>query len=161
MTKRLSGVPSALLIGLLLATVAVVVLATAHTYSPSSGLFPKFIGWIFLGLALIEVSVQMKSFFALRRRPAPDAVSDHAAGIGRDVLRELKGFLWLGSLLAVLYLAGFLVAIPLFIFAFLRISGGKSMLECSLVSVLATAIIYLLFVRLLDYRLYSGILLGA
>lgn len=159
--RRSGATISGLVSALLLTLMAAGVLITAYTYSRSSGLFPKFAGWIFLGLTLLEVLAELKPVMAARglTRPAPETESRGGNRIG--MRQELRGVLWLAALLAGIYLAGFLIAIPVYVFAFLRISAGRSLRDCALVSGLVTGAIYLLFVALLEYRLYSGILLGA
>lgn len=142
-----------LIIALLLLSIAVGMLATAHTYSQSSGFFPKFIGWIFVMLALIEVLRQLMSIFATKEKETKES--------GDHLMREFTGFLWLAALLATLYVLGFLIATPVFIFSFLRISAGKSLRECLLVSGLGTVFVYVIFVVLLEYRLFAGVLFAA
>ncbi len=159
--KRASTKLSGIITASLLALMAAGALITAYTYSRSSGLFPKFAGWIFLVLTLMEVVAELKPVIAARRLTRPAAETESSAGRGFDIRQEMKGFLWLVGLLGGIYLVGFLVAIPLYIFAFLSISAGRSLRDCALVSALATGAIYLLFVALLEYRLYSGILFGA
>lgn len=150
-----------LIIILLFAVIAVVTLATAYGYSRSSGLFPRFVGWIFIGLVLIELSLQLKLFIAARHSATARTATVKSTGNGVNVLTEIKGFLWLAVLLTGLYLLGFLISIPLFTFAFLRVSAGKSLRFCTIVSAAATAFVYIVFVQLLEYKLHSGILFGA
>lgn len=159
--KRTGATLSGIITASLLALIAAGALITAHTYSRSSGLFPKFAGWIFLVLTLMEVVAELKPIIAARTLRRPAAETEWSAGKGIDIRQEMKGFLWLVALLASIYLAGFLVAIPLYIFAFLSISAGRSLRSCAITAALATGAIYLLFVALLEYRLYSGILFGA
>ena len=59
-----------------------------------------------------------------------------------------------------MYLVGFLITTPLFILSFLRISAGKSVAECTIAAVLGSAFVYLIFIVLLDYRLFAGVLLA-
>jgi hypothetical protein len=151
MTEKARHSLFGMLIALLLALVTGAMLATAYTYGRSSGFFPKFIGWIFIGLVLIELSIQLKSFLAGRRK-----VTERSGNISR----EIRGFLWLGSLLTAVYLVGFLIATPLYIFSFLRISASKSVRECTVASVLGSAFVYVIFVVLLDYRLFAGVMLA-
>ena len=75
-------------------------------------------------------------------------------------LRETGGFLWVGLLVALTALVGFLVAIPVFMMAFLRISAGRKLLQSALFALVGTAIVYCVFVWILDYRLYPGALFG-
>lgn len=159
MTEKAYRGPFGIFIALLLALIAGAALATAYTYGRASGFFPKFIGWIFISLVLIELLMQLKSFFVTERNITTDTTQ--SIDKRSNVLREIKGFLWLGSLLTTLYLVGFLVTTPLYIFSFLRISAGKSIRECSIVTILGTAFVYVVFVLLLEYRLFAGTLFAA
>ena len=71
------------------------------------------------------------------------------------------GFLWLGLFLTLIYFAGFVIATPIFIVAFLRLSAGRSFVHSVSFALAAAAVVYVVFVFLLDYQLYRGTLLGA
>jgi len=150
---------SAFIVALLILIMAVSVLITAHGYSGGSGIFPRFIGWVFLTLISLELGFQIKG---LVKRPATSADQTDAANMaGSDraiVLKEIQGFLWIGFFLLLLYLGGFLISIPVYMFAFLRFSAKRTLKDCVLMSVGSIIFIYLLFIQLMEYRLYSGIL---
>lgn len=160
MFARLDSRVTASAIAMLLTVLATVALVTAYSYSRSSGLFPIFVGWIFVALTLLELAVQLKALTGAGKRILPEA--DAAESLQEPVgpLRQFGGFLWLGLLLVVLYVAGFLIAIPVFMFAFLRISADRTALQSASVAIVATALIYAVFVSLLAYRLYPGVLFG-
>jgi hypothetical protein len=132
---------------------------TAYGYSRSSGLFPIFIGWIFVGLALLETGLQIRTY--RRTRAAPDSISGLVARESGAGWRETFGFAWLGLLLLTVYLVGLVIATPLFMFAFLRLAASRSIRYAGLAAALATAFVYVVFVWLLEYRLYAGVLFGA
>lgn len=143
-----------LVIAVALFSIAAVATWTAYTYTRSSGLFPIFTGWLFLALAALEIVVQVRSL----RRSARDAAE---RSMRRGMLVELGGPIWLGFLLLVIYLAGFLVAIPVFLFLFLYIAAERSASRSAVFAILATALIYVVFAVILDYRLFAGVLFGA
>lgn len=148
---------AALLTALLFAGVAATLLAVAYTYSKASSLLPRFAGWIFLSLALLEVLIQIKGLVDTRRVehgvPAPE--EGRPAG---ERMRAVQGFLWLTAMLAALYLTGFLVTTPAFIFTFLWISAGQSAARSAVIAAVATAFVWLGFVELLEYDLFAGVL---
>ena len=74
------------------------------------------------------------------------------------VWQQAGGFLWLAAFLLLLWLAGFLLATIIFIFAFTRLSGQRTFKQAALVAAAATAFEYVVFVWLLEYRLYAGVL---
>jgi len=144
-----------LIVALLILIIAIFALVTAYEYRGGSGIFPRFIGWIFVGLTFTECLVQIKSqmssgmnnLFTISFNKPDD-----------KVLKEIRGILWIGFVLVSLYLGGFLVGIPVYIFAFLRLSSGRSYKHSILLSAGATGFIYLLFIEILQYRLYQGLI---
>jgi hypothetical protein len=147
-----------LVLALLFAGTAVAVLATAHSYSRASGLLPVFSGWIFVFLASLEVLVQVRSLIA-NRGIVSEMVKEGKTDNGRQQwLQSFKGFLWLALILALIYIAGFLIGTLVFVFLFLLTSGHKSLSRSVGVAAGATAFIYLVFVKLLEYKLFAGIL---
>ncbi len=151
MFARLDSKVTASVIAMLLTVLATVALVIAYSYSRSSGLFPIFVGWIFVALTLLELAVQLKALARAGKRVLQEPFHP---------LRDIGGLLWLGLLLVVLHAAGFLIAIPVFIFAFMRISADRTALQSASVAIVATALIYAVFVSLLTYRLYPGVLFG-
>lgn len=158
MNRSLHSGVVALVAAFLFLLLAIAALLTAYSYSRSSGLFPIFVGWIFLALTLFEVGLHLKhiSRGETPAAAAPDGAA--ASAVIRVVRNELGGFLWLGLLLVVLYVTGFLIAIPVFMFAFLRFAARRSILQSALIAFAATAFAYGVFAWLLDYQLYAGIL---
>jgi hypothetical protein len=113
-------------------------------------------GWVFLGLTSVELLVQLRQTFSSRAGHG-QAVADAPQA---PVTKELQAFAWLGGMLAALYLLGFMVSTPLYVFAFIRFSGRSSLKTSALMAIGISAFVYLVFVRLLAYKLYAGILLG-
>lgn len=155
---RSSTAPLALALGF--AMLAVAVLATAYGYSRSSGLFPIFVGWIFLALTLLELGALLRTALRDHAHVETAAVDSETTASTGGVLSKLGGFLWLGLLLSLLYLAGFLLAVPIFMFAFVHFAARRSVARSMVFAFVATAFVYVVFVQLLEYRLYSGVLLG-
>ncbi|MDG2176008.1 MAG: tripartite tricarboxylate transporter TctB family protein [Gammaproteobacteria bacterium] len=158
--ERSGKLPSSLIVALVMLITAILMLITAYSYSGGSGIFPRFIGWIFIALTMTECLVQLKAVMLLPATetkylvPVADLFTD-------KVLKEIKGFLWIGLFLMLLYLTGFLITVPLYVFAFLRLSAEKSFKQCTIMAALAALSIYILFVVLLQYRLFQGLLFGA
>jgi len=144
--------------GLILAVLASLLAAgalfTAYGYNRLSGLFPIFVGWIFLALALVEVG-----FSARATKRTPQAGS--GAGKAIDWRREIGGSLWLLVLLALIGLVGFVVGAPIFILTYLVVAGERRVPGSAIIAAGAFAFIYVVFIWLLEYRLYSGLLFGA
>lgn len=146
-----------LAIAVVLLLVAVVATWTAYSYTRSSGLFPIFAGWLFIALVAIEVSVQLRKL----RRPAAAETADTRGSRREALINELSGPAWLVSLLLSIWLAGFLIAIPAYLFVFLALAAKRSWGQSALIAVVVTACVYVVFAWLLEYRLYAGLLFGA
>ncbi len=153
---------SGLIVATLLLIISVLVLVTAYSFSNASGLFPRFIGWIFVGLTSVEFILQLKmQLLAVKGDQRELEADTRAHGEKKDVMKEIRGFSWLALLLVLLYLLGFLVSVPVYILAFLRISAERPWKDSIIISASATLFVYLVFVQLLEYRLFAGILFGA
>ena len=156
-TSRWSGPASAIIV----TVIAIAALVTAYGYSRSSGLFPIFIGWIFLGLAFIEAALRLRDF------ASGDVHLPHDASTGLEEVdttgpfRDLLGFGWLIAFLLAIWLAGFIVATALFLFTFLRLAGARSWRYAGAAALLTVAIVQGVFGFLLEYRLFAGVLFGA
>jgi hypothetical protein len=144
-----------LIVAVLVSIFAATVLITAYSYSGMSGTFPQLVGWIFLGLTLLEVGVQI----AAAARPGPSSDDQGGEKKSLSVVKEFKSFGWLGILLLALYLVGFMVSTPLYVFAFLRFSGQRSLVMSASIAAGATAFVYIVFIQLLEYKLFPGVLL--
>lgn len=144
-----------LIVAVLVTVFAALVLVTAYSYQGISGTFPQLVGWIFLGLALLEVGVQVVT--ATRSARSGDDRDDEETGV--SIAKEFKSIGWLGILLLALYLVGFMISTPLYIFAFLRFSGRRSLAMSAAIALGATAFVYIVFIQLLEYKLFPGVLL--
>ena len=144
-----------LVIGVSLILLAVAVLFTAYGYSRLSGLFPIFIGWIFLALAVAETAVALT---ALRRGTSVVGASGSSRGSG--IIAELAGPAWLALLLALIGLGGFLVAVPAFMLLYLVVAARRRLLQALSIAAGALGFVYVVFVWALEYRLYPGLIFG-
>lgn len=145
-----------LIVAVLVSIFAAVVLVTAYSYGGMSGTFPQLVGWVFLGLTLLEVGVQVA---AAARPGGPSGDGQDGEKKDLSVVKEFKSFGWLGVLLLALYLVGFIISTPLYVFAFLRFSGQRSLAMSAAIAVGATAFVYIVFIQLLEYKLFPGVLL--
>jgi hypothetical protein len=141
---------TSLAVAIFLLIVSISVLVTAYDFRGGSGIFPRFIGWIFVGLTLLECLVQLKANLS---PSALIAINDNAL-VKNKIIKEFQGIFWLIVFLIFVYLTGFLIGIPLYIFSFLRLSAKKHYKQCIIM-------VYVLFIQLLQYRLYQGILFGS
>lgn len=75
----------------------------------------------------------------------------------KEKKRELSVVAWFSGCTAAIYFLGFLVAIPLFLFLFLKIWAKESWLMSLALAAAVPAIVYLTFVYILSVPLHRGI----
>jgi hypothetical protein len=68
--------------------------------------------------------------------------------------------LWILGFFLVLYLLGFLAAVPLFVFLYLKVDANEKWLTSLLIAGACWGFLYLLFVRMLHTLFFKGQLLG-
>lgn len=69
----------------------------------------------------------------------------------------LSGFAWVLAILPMIYLLGFLIAIPLYLFSYMKLQGEKWLL-CITIASLAEILFYFVFVVALEISFYNGLL---
>jgi hypothetical protein len=148
---------TSLAVAILLLIMAIAVLVTAYDFRGGSGIFPRFIGWIFVGLTFTECLIQLKVVLS----PSASSAFNESTLVKNKIIKEFQGVFWIVFFLILLYLTGFLIGIPLYIFSFLRLSAKRTYKQSIIMSVTATILVYVLFIQLLQYRLFQGILFGA
>lgn len=79
------------------------------------------------------------------------------ADISEPKASAIQAFAWILGLGFSFYLFGMLATVPLFVGSFMRIYGGESWKIVAASVVGTMGVLYLLFVRLLEVRLYSGV----
>lgn len=130
---------------------SITVLVVAQSFGRSSGMFPRFIGWIFVVLCSLELLVQLKKTF----------IDNIAFEVNvPELLKEIKAVSWLVILLIMLFLLGFMITVPAFIFLFLRLHAHQPLLRCAAIAGGGIGFVYLIFVLLLEYTLYPGLIFG-
>ena len=121
----------------------------AQDWGRSSGMFPRSLGILFMGLAVMEVLIHLyKSVFKKE-------LTEIDPG---ELQKQLWAFGWLGLLLLMIYLLGFMITVPLYVFLFLRMHGRFSYLLSAGIALVSLTFVYLIFRRLLEYSLFTGIL---
>lgn len=148
-----------LIVAAFMLAMAITVLVMAFDFEGGSGLFPRLIGWIFIGLTSAEFLLQIQRY--RHSRSMVSAVVHQSSPEEKAIFhKEIGGVSWLGAIVLGIYLAGFEVTVPIFLFSFLRV-GGNSLKKSVIITVCVSAVLYLLFVMLLGHKLYRGILFGA
>lgn len=86
------------------------------------------------------------------------AAAAQTAGVGVEAhsYSELNALLWVVLLLALIFVLGFLVTIPLYLFLYMRVRSREPWLTSIILSLASWAILYFLFVRVLSMNFYGG-----
>lgn len=71
---------------------------------------------------------------------------------------EKNSFLWVGGLLVLLYVVGFLAAIPIYLFLFLKVRSQEKLMFTVIFSLVSWGALYLFFGLILHIPLYEGII---
>jgi hypothetical protein len=73
---------------------------------------------------------------------------------------EATAIAWVAGATALIVLAGFLAAIPVYVFAYMRLYARRSVRNAAVAAVATTVCIWAGFELLLSYELYRGVLLA-
>jgi hypothetical protein len=139
---RLSG---AALFSLALAVVAAYAVYTALRWPPKAALFPLTIGIPLLVLALAQTLVEL-------RDPATPAQPPGARA------RTFTVFAWMATFIMLVLLAGFPIAVPLFVFSYLVMESREGEGLSIALAAVAWGVFHLLFERLLHFPFDAGLI---
>jgi hypothetical protein len=136
---RLSG---AALFSLGLAVVGAFAVYTALRWPPKAALFPLTMGIPLLVLAVAQTIVEL-------RDPAKPG------GARRPVLAV---FGWMAAFIVLVVLAGFPIAVPLFVFLYLALESRERVILSIVLAAAAWGAFHLLFERLLHFPFDAGLI---
>lgn len=139
------------LISFVMLVLAITMLYLSQGFGRSSGMFPRFIGWVFVVLTAADAVVQVVAWYQ-SKLPVPTATA--------MTIKQLKAMGWLLGLVVALSIFGFLITIPAYIFTFLTWRAGQEKQRSAIIAIGALAFVWVIFVWLLDYELYAGLLLN-
>ena len=139
------------LISCFMLMLAITLLYLSQGFGRSSGMFPRFIGWVFVVLTAADVVVQLVAWYQ-RKLPEPTETA--------ITIKQLKSMGWLLGLVVALSIFGFLITIPAYIFTFLTWRAGHDKRRSAFIAIGALVFVWVIFVWLLDYELYAGLLLN-
>lgn len=142
---------------------SVIFLFWARGYSGQSGAVPGLVAWATIVLALIDVIIQLDTGPSRRLRQLVTAKKivewrlegNDAAGFTVTLL----AITWVIGYVLLLYLVGFIIATPIYLFLYMMLRGGHNFRSSVLVTVATTLAIWLTFQVLFRYPLYPGVLL--
>lgn len=118
--------------------------------STDAMLFPYILGAF--GLALLTGQIVREA------RGARQAASEEEPGRASFNLGTyLPGIAWLLAILPMIYLVGYLITVPLYMFLYLKLHGERWLL-CIAVTLLVSLVLYFAFIVALGIPFYEGLL---
>ena len=139
---RLSG---AAFFSLALAVVAAHAVYTALRWPPKAALFPLTMGIPLLVLALAQTLVEL-------RDPATPVQPPGARA------KTFTVFAWMATFIMLVLLAGFPIAVPLFVFSYLVMESREGAGLSIALAAVAWGVFHLLFERLLHFPFEAGLI---
>jgi hypothetical protein len=152
--------------------------AIAATYPEKARFMPFVIGIPGIGLCLLQLAIDLRGArrtgiagavpeSARDRRPAPGvtlpsegpaSVAGQAALGAPTVASEIRTWAYFVAFIGGVLLFGFHVAVPILVAVYLRLEARLSALVAGLAAAGFTLAVYLMFERLLEFRLHEGFL---
>lgn len=136
----------------------------ARTYPHQSRVVPELVAWVTIALAVVDVVIQVDTGPSRRLRQLVSAKRvvewKMDTGEGAGLVSSLLAAAWVLGYVLLLYLVGFKIATPIYIFLYMLVRGGHSVRNSVLITAATTLAIWLTFEVLFKYPLYPGVLLG-
>jgi hypothetical protein len=137
----------------------IAVIALALVFLVNSLTFPevrmKIMPVFASSLVIVLSSIQLAKEVIARRRKTPKTGPKAEEGLRKNILT----FVWFAGIVVAIYLAGFLISIPLFVVLYLRLQG-KNWFISAISAVSTIVVLYLVFIVALQVELYPGLLFG-
>ncbi|HSM42770.1 MAG TPA: tripartite tricarboxylate transporter TctB family protein [Afifellaceae bacterium] len=147
---------------LVLIALSVGLLVWSSTYNETARQVPMLVAGAMLVLSVIDLVCR---FDAPGLRPLRDF---WGADFRNREMRhnppwraEVIQALWMIACVAAMLAIGFLLAVPLFVFAYMVVNGKRPVGESLITALVVFGFVYIVFEVLLDYHLYRGALFDA
>ena len=148
----------ALLFTLLVAAVGFWALLQTAGWPVKAWLYPRVITIPLVALALVESALVLRGREAQEAEPVPDIEMDTSVDPSVATRRTLSVSLWIGGMLAAVLLVGFQIAVPAFVFAYMRFAGREGWVLSIALALVAVLVFHLLFVTMLHLPLPPGVI---
>ncbi|HYN11365.1 MAG TPA: tripartite tricarboxylate transporter TctB family protein [Burkholderiales bacterium] len=149
---RISG-PA--IFSLSLAAVAAYAVVAALAWPLKAGLFPLVMGIPLLALALVQLGLDLRDAGG-PAEAAPEGSRGRSAIARR---RTLATFAWMGAFIVLVLLLGFPIAVPFFVFCYLRMQSRAGWSLSIALAAAAWGFFHVVFERLLHFPFEAGLLL--
>lgn len=142
-----------------LLVVMLLMVLLSFNYSGASKILPLLSGvcsvLIMAFLVMVAFSSRLKLWY---QKFEKKAVLSEESLKPEEKKREISIIIWFSGCTAVIYLLGFVIGIPLFLFTFLKIWARESWLLSVVLSGIVLFIVYFTFIYILSVPLHRGIL---
>ena len=137
--------------------------ATALTYGPETRTMPLAIAGVLAALIIIDIVMQTQTGLGklLRNMLAGSGDIPKLPDVGAASVRnEFAAFAWIIGFLVLSIVLGFYLAIPIYVFGYLRFHAGKSLIVSIIPAIAVMGLLYLLFQVMLGYGIFAGLIMG-
>ena len=130
-----------------LAAIAAYAVISALRWPAKAALFPLVMGIPLLVLALVQMVIDWRGASAPGKTP-------------QDTRAAASVLAWMAGFIALVFLLGFPLAVPVFILGYLVVAGREPWFLSIALALVAWGAFYLLFQRLLHFPFDAGLLTG-
>ncbi|MGE0651643.1 MAG: tripartite tricarboxylate transporter TctB family protein [Alphaproteobacteria bacterium] len=127
-----------------------------YAFSGKVQYFPLIVGWTGVILSILDIfsltETRLARAIDIAFGTAKTSVAEDTRGVGR----EIACIAAMAASVVLIWLVGFLIAAPVFVFLWMRLWGGKSIRGCVYGAVGTFVFIWVLFEGVLRYELYRG-----
>jgi hypothetical protein len=137
-----------------------VYLAMVYGYEADARAFPSGVAWVMLVLVLLDLVSRSKTAIGgtiLRLLNPASEDEGPARGVAVAPVRQLYAILWMFGFAVALFVIGVLPSIPIYVFAFMRLRSGLTLILSITVAALTTVAIWLVFGLGLRIDFYQGL----
>jgi len=154
--RKMTG-DSCLLIGIMVFTLAFGFISLTYP-AVKTKLVPGTVSGLVFVLAGIQLWKELSHKEQSEKESKADAIDEESPESEVGWRENLVAFAWLSGFLVAIYLLGFLTSILLFIFLYMKLNR-RGWTSSIITAVLATTLIYLIFVVVLRADLFPGIII--
>lgn len=137
----------------------------SYAYAPNVRLFPLMVGYTGLILCTLDLISLTDTGFGRIINTVFSGTADAETGekTGKvakftpKLSRQLIAMAWMVGLVIGIYIVGFMVMVPVYVFTSMFFQGKKSVKKCAYGAVSTTVFVWVMFEFLLKYELYRGI----
>lgn len=143
--------------GSFLVLVAGYAIFVASRWSFKTGLFPLVVAIPLLFLTLLHLYLEASGARESRRGPAVEAQFSNEVAPEVARRRVITIFLWMAGFILLVYLLGFPLTVPLFVFLYLKLQSGARWNQATLLTAITWGLFYGLFQRLVRIQFEAGV----